>query len=128
MQTTTQPTVLIVDDESDIRFLARVILEAEGFAVVGEAFDGLQAVEQYLELNPPPGPSVVLIDNRMPRLTGLEAAEQILARYPDQVMVLFTAHIDGAIEARARELGIAACVTKTRANELPALLRGLLEA
>ena len=77
-----------------MRLLARVFLERGGFNVVDEAEDGPQALERFQDLNPPPIPSVVLLDNRMPGLTGLEVAEQMLARHPSQVIVLFSAHLD----------------------------------
>jgi CheY-like chemotaxis protein len=121
-----RPTVLVADDEPDIRELARVLLEMDGFDVVAEAADGAQAVERYVELDPPPVPSVVLLDNRMPRLTGLDAAEQILTRRPEQVVVLFSAHLDPSVTIRARELGVAACVSKVDTAKLPRILRDLL--
>ena len=84
----------MVDDEPEMRMLARVFLERGGFNVIDEAEDGSQALERFQELNPPPIPSVVLLDNRMPGLTGLEVAEQMLSQHPDQVIVLFSAHLD----------------------------------
>ena len=121
-----RPTVLVADDEPDIRELARVLLEMDGFDVVAEAVDGQQAVERFVELDPPPVPSVVLLDNRMPRLTGLDAAEQILHHHPDQVVVLFSAHLDTSVTSRARELGVRACVSKVDTAKLPRILRDLL--
>src|SRR5690349_4314093 len=126
--TTDRPTVLVADDEPDIRELARVLLEMDGFDVVAEAADGAQAVERFVELDPPPVPSVVLLDNRMPRLTGLDAAEQILTRRPEQLVVLFSAHLDSHVTTRARELGVAACVSKVDTAKLPRILRDLLPA
>lgn len=128
MMTAAKPTVLVADDEPDMRELARVFLEMDGFEVVGEAVDGAQALARFVELDPPPVPSVVLLDNRMPVLTGLEAAEQILSTHPDQLVVLFSAHLDDVVEGRARDIGVAACVSKMDTAELPAILRGLLTA
>ena len=126
MMTAPRPTVLVADDEPDMRELARTFLEMDGFEVVGEAVDGAQALDRYVALDPPPVPSVVLLDNRMPVLTGLEAAEQILSHHPDQVVVLFSAHLDGAVESRARDIGVAACISKMDTANLPTILRGLL--
>ncbi|MET0838830.1 MAG: response regulator [Marmoricola sp.] len=120
------PSVFLVDDEPDMRLLARVFLERGGFNVVDEAADGPQALERFQDLNPPPIPSVVLLDNRMPGLTGLEVAEQMLARHPSQVIVLFSAHLDGSVKERARSIGIAACVSKTEASKLAEIIRTLL--
>jgi CheY-like chemotaxis protein len=127
VQTAIAPSVFVVDDESEMRLLARVFLERGGFNVVDEAADGPQALERFHDLNPPPIPSVVLLDNRMPGLTGLEVAEQMLAQHPGQVIVLFSAHLDPAVEEKARAIGITACVSKTKASKLPAIMRTLLE-
>lgn len=121
------PTVLVADDEPDFRELARVYLELDGFDVVDLAADGGEALRRYLELDPPPVPAAVLLDNRMPVLTGLEAAEQILRHNPRQVVVLFSAHLDEQVERQATELGVAACVSKMSASELPSILRALLD-
>ena len=120
------PSVFVVDDEPEMRMLARVFLERGGFNVVDEAEDGPQALERFHDLNPPPIPSVVLLDNRMPGLTGLEVAEQMLAQHPDQMIVLFSAHLDPAVEEKARAIGIAACVSKMEASRLPEIIRTLL--
>lgn len=120
------PSVFVVDDEPEMRMLARVFLERGGFSVVDEAEDGPQALERFHDLNPPPIPSVVLLDNRMPGLTGLEVAEQMLSQHPDQVIILFSAHLDTAVKEKARSLGITACVSKMEAARLPEIIRTLL--
>jgi two-component system, chemotaxis family, chemotaxis protein CheY len=127
VQTAIAPTIFVVDDEPSMRLLARVYLQRGGFNVVDEAEDGPQALERFQDLNPPPVPSVVLLDNRMPGLTGLEVAEQMLAQHPSQVIVLFSAHIDEAIQATAGEIGIAACVSKKDVSRLSEIIRTLLQ-
>src|ERR1700712_3820484 len=102
VDTAIAPSVFVVDDEPDMRLLARVFLERDGFNVVDEAEDGPQALERFHDLNPPPTPSVVPLDNRMPGLTGLEVAEQMLAEQPSQVIVLFSAHLNNTIKEQAR--------------------------
>jgi CheY-like chemotaxis protein len=128
LHATLAPSVFVVDDEPDMRLLARVFLERGGFNVVDEAADGTQALERFQELNPPPIPTVVLLDNRMPGPTGLEVAEQMLSQHPGQVIVLFSAHLDPAVKQRAREIGIAACVSKTESSKLPEIIRSLLNS
>ena len=128
MKLSTQaPTVLVADDEPDFRELARVYLELDGFEVIDLAADGGEVLQRFIELDPPPMPTAVLLDNRMPVMTGLEVAEQILTHNPDQVVVLFSAHLDDEVERAACELGVRACVSKMSANELPSILRGLLD-
>jgi CheY-like chemotaxis protein len=121
------PTVLLVDDERDIRDLARLILEKSGLRV-SEAVDGTQALAQFAELNPPPTPSVVVLDNRMPGLTGIEVAERMLSIYPDQVILLFSAFLDQETEAAATAVGVKTCVSKTEVRRLPEIIRSLIAA
>ena len=121
------PSVLVVDDEPEMRMLARAFLVRGGFSVIEEAANGSQALEQFDVLNPPPIPTVVLLDNRMPGLTGLEVAQEMLARHPSQVIVIFSAHLDPDIEEQARAIGVAACVSKMKASRLPQIIRTLLE-
>jgi CheY-like chemotaxis protein len=121
-------TVLLVDDEPVMRLLVRAYLESDGLTVLDEAADGLAGLESFLALNPPPVPTVVVLDNRMPGLTGIEVAERILALHPTQIVVLFSAALDPVIEAKARELGVNACVSKTDTEKLPGIIRSLIAA
>lgn len=120
-------SVLLVDDEPDIRELARLFLENGGLQV-SEAADGAQALERYAELNPPPQPSIVILDNRMPGLTGVQVAEKMLDIYPEQLIVLFSAFLDPATESAAHALGVTACVSKSEIKRLPEIIRALLPA
>ena len=121
-------TVLFADDEPDVREILRTFLELGGFEVVAEANDGCEAVKRFKDLDPPPMPDVVVLDNRMPVMSGLDAAERILELHPEQVVVMFSAHLDEQMTARAREMGIAACVPKTQPATLPSILHRLLAA
>ena len=79
--------VLIADDQQLLRAGFRVILESEGIEVVGEAGDGLAALEQVRLTRP----DVVLMDIRMPVLDGLSATERLMATAdPPRVVVLTT--------------------------------------
>jgi CheY-like chemotaxis protein len=68
---------------------------------------------------------VVILDNRMPRLTGLEVAKEILEERPGQIIVLYSAFLDEHVRAQAVELGISRCVSKEELETLPDLLREL---
>ncbi len=66
--------VLVADDASFMRQMIREIVEAEGMEVVGEASDGIEAVEMYKELHP----DVVTMDIVMPRRSGIDAVRVIM--------------------------------------------------
>jgi len=121
------PTVLIVDDDIDIRLLVRTILESSGLGVevVGEAVDGLHALEVYGTLDHPEVPDVIILDNRMPGRDGMDVAAEILNEEPGQRIVLFSAFVTPELEARATELGVAACVGKNDFALLPQLVSQL---
>lgn len=108
---------LLVDDDDDMRFLLRVVIERanEGLQVAGEAMDGHQAIERWREVQP----DVVVLDQRMPGATGLEVAERILDEHPDQSIILFSAYLDDTVITRATELGIRACISKDDYDRIP---------
>jgi CheY-like chemotaxis protein len=101
------------------------VLENAGIEVVAEATDGHEALERFHALDPPPVPTVIVLDNMMPGLTGLEAAKDMLAAFPGQLIVLFSAFLSAEIEAEAKTLGIAACVSKIDVGRLPEIVREL---
>jgi DNA-binding NarL/FixJ family response regulator len=78
--------VLVVDDQELVRAGFRMILERGGLDVVGEAVDGVEAVQLAEEL----GPEVILMDVRMPRLDGIEATRRIVASRPGTRIVALT--------------------------------------
>jgi two-component system, chemotaxis family, chemotaxis protein CheY len=119
------PTVLIVDDEADIRFLVGRLLGAAQppWEVAGEAETGADAIDLWHQLHP----DVIVLDERMPGLSGLDTAERILAEQPGQIIVLFTAFRDGAAEARATAMGIRACVAKADLHRLTGELLAQVE-
>jgi CheY-like chemotaxis protein len=112
------PSVLIVDDEPDIRFLVRCLVEEADWRVAGEASSGEEAVVRWRELRP----DVIVLDHRMPGLTGLEAAALILAEDGAQPIVLFTMVKDDALDQRATALGVRVCLSKTDLHRLVATL------
>ncbi|WP_327251147.1 response regulator transcription factor [Streptomyces sp. NBC_01244] len=93
---TASPRVVIADDQELVRTGFRMILTARGIDVVGVAADGVEAVSEVRRLRP----DVVLLDIRMPRLDGLEAARQILAEAPEcRVIMLTTFDLDQYVYA-----------------------------
>lgn len=118
-------TILIVDDEPDVLALLRLIITManDGLTVSGEGSDGLEAVAQCVA-DPP---RVVVLDNRMPGLTGLEAAIQIRQNNPDQAIMLLSAYLEANDIARAAQLGIPV-MSKRDILDVPDNLRLLVAA
>jgi two-component system, chemotaxis family, chemotaxis protein CheY len=65
--------ILIVDDAAFMRMMIRDILTKNGYEVVGEAQDGVQAIEKYKELNP----DLITMDITMPEMDGITALKEI---------------------------------------------------
>jgi two-component system chemotaxis response regulator CheB len=94
--------VLVVDDSTFVRQALTRMLSAAGLEVVGTAVDGQDGLEKALLLRP----DVVTLDVKMPRLGGLEALEQIMARCPTPVLLLSSLTSEGAdTTLRGLELG-----------------------
>ena len=78
-------SVLVVDDQAPFRLAARAVLRrTEGFELVGEAANGLEAISLADELHP----ALVLMDINMPEMGGIEATRRIVAGHPDIVVIL----------------------------------------
>ena len=84
-------TVLIVDDHPSFRHAARLMLEDDGYSVVGEAGDGAEAVAAVAELRP----ELVLLDIQLPDTDGFDVASRLLGR-EDAPMVVLTSSRDAA--------------------------------
>lgn len=68
-------TVLVVDDHAVFRSRARLLLEADGYEVIGEAADGATAIAEAHRLRP----DVVLLDVQLPDLDGIDVAARLTA-------------------------------------------------
>jgi response regulator NasT len=93
--------ILIAEDETIIRLDLRELLERAGFEVCAEARDGEEAVE----LARAQRPDVALLDVKMPRLDGIEAARRILEERPIPI-VMVTAYGEQELVSRAVEAGV----------------------
>jgi CheY-like chemotaxis protein len=111
---------LVVDDQPDIRYLVRMVVEAanEGLHMVGEAASGAEAL-QFLEDT---DADVVILDEMMPGMTGIETATEIRRRYPDQRVILFSAYVDSDLRNAAAGQGIEVCLHKDEVARLPDVL------
>jgi DNA-binding NarL/FixJ family response regulator len=103
-----RPTVLVVDDHAEFRESARALLETEGFAVVGEAADGLEAIAAAARLRP----RIVLVDIQLPGLDGFAVAAR-LVRAPDPpAVVLISGRDAGAYGPRLPAAGARGFIAK----------------
>jgi two-component system, response regulator PdtaR len=93
--------ILVAEDETIIRLDLRDLLERAGFEVCAEAKDGLEAVE----LAAAERPDLAILDVKMPRLDGIEAARRILDSRPIPIVML-TAYGQDELVARAVEAGV----------------------
>lgn len=101
--------VLIVDDEPDLRMLLRTMLSIDQrFEIAGEATNGGEGLELFRALRP----DVLILDQRMPVLEGLQVAERVLADHPDQTVILMSAFLNDAIIEEATALGIQSVIGK----------------
>jgi len=79
--------VLIADDASFMRQMIREIIEPEGHEVVGEATNGIEAVDLFNELSP----DLVTMDIVMPKRSGIDAVQAIIAEHPTACIVMCSA-------------------------------------
>jgi DNA-binding NarL/FixJ family response regulator len=92
-------SILIVDDYAPFRETARSLLEMEGFEVVGEAEDGLSAVQLAAEVEP----EVVLLDVHLPDIDGFEVARRLRDLESPPIVILTSSRDDyrSLVEASA---------------------------
>jgi DNA-binding NarL/FixJ family response regulator len=101
--------VLLVDDHALVRRGFRRMLEDEpSFQVVGEASDGLEAVESAEKLQP----DVIVMDCALPQINGIEASRRILAGRPDTKILMLSMHSEDTLIRQALEAGAKGYVLK----------------
>src|SRR2546430_16187034 len=110
--------ILIAEDETIIRLDLRALLEKAGLEVCAEARDGVEAVELALS----EAPDLAILDVRLPRLDGIEAARRILDERPIPIVML-TAYGHDELVSRAVEAGVFGYLVKPfrEADLLPAI-------
>ena len=100
--------ILIVDDSSFVNLVCRQALERSGYQVVGEAFDGVAAVELANELQP----EVILMDIALPKKNGLEATTEILTSHPQIKIIAMSALDEIWVNEKTKEVGCVSFLAK----------------
>ena len=93
--------VLIVDDAAFMRMMVKDILSKNGYDVVGEAANGLQAIEKYQELRP----DITTMDITMPELDGISAVKEIKKLDPNAKVIMCSAMGQQAMVIEAIQSG-----------------------
>ncbi|BBR53950.1 MULTISPECIES: response regulator transcription factor [Pseudomonas] len=112
-------TVLMVDDHPTVRLAVRMLLERERFQVIGEAGDGIDAVQQARQLRP----DVVILDIGLPGLDGMEVIKRLQLLEPAPKIMVLTGQPADLYVRRCLDAGIAAFVNKD--EDLDALVFAL---
>lgn len=93
--------LVIVDDEAFVHLLYKKLEEYYGHEILGEAFDGKEAVELITKLKDKP--EIVLMDQMMPIMDGVEATKKLVSLYPEMNIVFVSA--DFTAEKKAQDAG-----------------------
>jgi len=106
-------SVILADDHPVVRQGLRMLLEREKFEILGEASDGLEAINLANELHP----DVIVLDLSMPVLDGLGAVREIAKVSPRSKVILLTMYTEEHHILEALRAGVKGCVSKTQAAE-----------
>jgi DNA-binding NarL/FixJ family response regulator len=101
-------TILIVDDHADFRMRTRALLEAEGFAVIGDAADGASGIQAANDLDP----DVVLLDVSLPDIDGFEVTRRLRTDGRAPTIVLISTRPVAEYGPRVARSGAAGFIAK----------------
>ncbi len=115
--------ILIVEDYEELRkFLRLTLQEKTQCVVIGEAVDGLQAVQQAKELQP----DLILLDLSLPELNGMEVLRRVRELSSHSKVVILSQDSSPEVVQGALRLGAVGYLLKSDANELPSALDAVL--
>ncbi|MHA2406727.1 MAG: response regulator transcription factor [Candidatus Hermodarchaeia archaeon] len=105
-------SILIVDDEENLHQIYKALFTLKGHKVIGSAFDGDEAVQLFLKMDPKP--DVIIMDHRMPRMDGISATKiiQEISAYSKIVFV----SADETVRSEAMEAGATVFQVKPEDN------------
>ncbi len=107
------PEVVLVEDSAEVREALRQLLEPHGILIVGEAADGATGIELANDLEP----DLVLMDVKMPGMSGIEATRIITGTLPDTRVIVLTTFDDQPLRRQAAEAGAADYLLKEESPE-----------
>jgi two-component system nitrate/nitrite response regulator NarL len=117
-------TVVVADDEPDVRLLLRLQLEGvPGITVIGEATDGAEVLEVARELRP----NAVVMDLLMPKMMGIEAIERLQRELPDVGVVAYTSTAGDFVRHEMQRLGVPLLLKTGDVRSLVEALRACLQ-
>jgi DNA-binding NarL/FixJ family response regulator len=116
--------VLVVEDfEPFLQFLSSTLAKRRDLQVIGEVSDGLEAVQEAVELKP----DLILMDIGLPSLNGIEAARQIRKLVPEsKIIIFFSQEYSADVVQEALRLGARGYVVKTRGTDLLAAVDAVI--
>ncbi|MBL3644778.1 response regulator transcription factor [Bacillus sp. RHFB] len=117
--------VLFVDDHEMVRIGVSAYLSAQpDIEVIGEADNGLKAVELAMELRP----DIILMDLVMPEMDGIEATKRIIEKWPEAKIIIVTSFLDDEKVYPALEAGATSYMLKTsKASEIARAVRSTFQ-
>jgi DNA-binding NarL/FixJ family response regulator len=114
---------MLVDDHDIVRKgLAKIVMNEDGMKIVGEAKNGMEALEKVQELMP----DAIVMDINMPEMNGVEATKKIKAKWPMIKIIGLSFYEDKKIAEVMRKAGASAFITKSNViKELCSAIRSL---
>ena len=117
--------ILIVDDSRTSRRILKGLLEGEGYEIAGEAVNGQEGYDKYVELKP----DLVTMDITMPVMTGVESLKKIKGEFPEAKVIMVSAAGQQHNMLEAVQSGAAEFIAKPfDADEIKRVIKNVLEA
>ena len=115
-----KPRILLADDEIHLRMLMKKVMTSMNCEIVGEAKNGMEAVELYKKEKP----DLLLLDINMPVKTGEEALKEIVEEFPDAFIIMLTSFADMESVENCLNLGASNYIRKdTPLDEIKKIIK-----
>ncbi len=115
-----KPRILIADDEIHLRMLMKKVMTSMNCEIVGEAKNGIEAIELYKKEKP----DLLLLDINMPVKTGEEALKEIIEEFPDAFIIMLTSLADMESVENCLNLGASNYIRKdTPLDEIKKIIK-----